>query len=143
MNRFKKILIANRGEIAVRIIKSAKKLGIQTVAVYSEVDQHSLHAQRADEAYCIGKQELSETYLNIEKIIDVARKSGSDAVHPGYGFLAENPLFVKACDDAGLVFIGPNTTAIRLMGNKIESRDFVSKRNKRVFLFGYLYRQAP
>lgn len=127
MKVFKKILIANRGEIAVRIIKSAKKLGIQTVAIYSEVDRHSLHVKKADEAYCIGKQELSETYLNIKKIIDVAKKSGSNAIHPGYGFLAENPLFVEACEKAGIVFIGPHTQAIKLMGNKIASREFVSK----------------
>lgn len=127
MNKFNKILIANRGEIAVRIIKSAKKTGIQTVAVYSEVDRDALHVELSDEAYCIGKQELSETYLNIEKIIQVALKSGSDAIHPGYGFLAENPLFVEACDNAGIVFIGPGTQAIKLMGNKIASREFVSK----------------
>jgi len=127
MKVFKKIVIANRGEIAVRIIKSAKKLGIQTVAIYSEVDRNALHVRKADEAYCIGKQELSETYLNIEKIIDVAKKSGSDAIHPGYGFLAENPLFVAACEKAGIVFIGPHTRAIKLMGNKIASREFVAK----------------
>lgn len=127
MKVFKKILIANRGEIAVRIIKSAKKLGIQTVAIYSEVDRNALHVKKADEAYCIGIQELSETYLNIEKIIDAAKKSESDAIHPGYGFLAENPLFVAACEKAGIVFIGPHTQAIKLMGNKIASREFVAK----------------
>ena len=127
MNGFKKILIANRGEIAVRIMKSAKKLGIQTVAVYSEVDKDALHVQKADETYCIGHRELSDTYLNIKKIIDVAIKSSCEAIHPGYGFLAENSLFVEACDNAGLVFIGPNANAIRLMGNKIESREFVKK----------------
>ena len=127
MKIFKKILIANRGEIAVRIIKSAKKLGIQTVAIYSEVDKDSLHIQKADEAYCIGQRELSETYLNIEKIIKTALDSGCDAIHPGYGFLAENGGFVKACMDAKIVFIGPHVRAISLMGNKIESREFVSK----------------
>ncbi len=129
MNIFKKILIANRGEIAVRIIKSAKKLGIETVAVYSQVDEGSLHIKMADEAYCIGEQELSETYLNIEKIIDTAVKSGCDALHPGYGFLAENPLLVKACEDNNITFIGPHTRAIQLMGNKIEARAFVKELN--------------
>lgn len=127
MNRFNKILVANRGEIAVRIIRSAKNLGIQTVAIYSEVDKEALHVQKADEAFCIGKQDLSETYLNIEKIISVAVKAGCDAVHPGYGFLSENPLFIEACEKAGIVFIGPHAKAIRLMGNKIESREFVGK----------------
>ncbi len=125
MKLFKKILIANRGEIAVRIIKSARKLGIETVAVYSKVDEDSLHVRYAGEAYCIGKQELSETYLNIDKIIDVAIKSGCDAIHPGYGFLAENPLLVKACQKNGITFIGPHTRAMQVMGNKIEARAFV------------------
>jgi len=127
MKVFKKILIANRGEIAVRIIKSAKKLGIRTVAIYSEVDKDSLHVQNADETYCIGHRELSETYLNIGKIIQTAIDSGCDAIHPGYGFLAENSDFVKACDKAKIVFIGPHAKAIQLMGNKIESREFVRK----------------
>jgi len=124
---FKKILIANRGEIAVRIMKAAVNLGIETVAVYSEVDIESYHVWMADEAYCIGKQELSDTYLNIEKIIDVAVSSGCDAIHPGYGFLAESPLLVEACEKAGITFIGPNTKSITLMGNKIEARKFVKE----------------
>jgi len=127
MKLFKKILIANRGEIAVRIIKSAHKLGIKTVAVYAEADEDALHVEMADEAYLLGGIELSDSYLNIEKIIDVAIKSGSEAIHPGYGFLAENPELVAACDKAGIVFIGPNTRAIQLMGNKIESRKFVKE----------------
>ncbi len=127
MKKFEKILIANRGEIAVRIIKSAKKLGIGTVAIYSEVDSDSLHVRMADEAYCIGKQELSETYLNIEKIIEVAQSTGCDGLHPGYGFLAESPLLVEACNNAAITFIGPNTNAITLMGNKIEARKFVKE----------------
>lgn len=125
MKIFKKILIANRGEIAVRVIKSAHKLGIKTVAIYSKIDKDSLHIHMADEAFCIGNQELSETYLNIEKIIEVALKSGSDAIHPGYGFLAESPLLVEACNKAGITFIGPNIRSITLMGNKIEARKFV------------------
>jgi acetyl-CoA carboxylase biotin carboxylase subunit len=127
MKLFTKILIANRGEIAVRVIKSAKKLGIKTVAVYSEVDENALHVEMADEAWCIGKQELSETYLNIEKIINIAKQSSSDAIHPGYGFLSENPLLVDACEKNNITFIGPNTNAIKLMGNKIEARSLVKK----------------
>lgn len=127
MKLFNKILIANRGEIAIRVIKSAKVLGIKTVTVYSQVEADALHVKSGDESYCIGKVELHDTYLNINKIIDVAVKSKCDAVHPGYGFLAENPLFVKACEDAGITFIGPNTTAMRIMGNKIEAREFAKK----------------
>ena len=125
MKIFNKILIANRGEIAVRIIKSAQKMGIQTVAVYSKVDADSLHIRQADEAHCIGDTALDETYLNIEKIIAIAKETNSDAIHPGYGFLAENPLLVQACEKAGIIFIGPSTKAIQLMGNKIEARAFV------------------
>lgn len=127
MKLFKKILIANRGEIAVRVMQSAHKLGIETVAVYSEVDEDSLHVRYAGEAYCIGKQELSETYLNIDKIIAVAVKSSCDAIHPGYGFLAENPLLVDACIKNGITFIGPHTRAMQIMGNKIEARAFVKE----------------
>jgi 3-methylcrotonyl-CoA carboxylase alpha subunit len=129
MKTFNKILIANRGEIAVRVIKTARKMGVKTVAVYSEVDADSLHVSQADESFCIGKAELSETYLNIEKIIHTAKDTGCDAIHPGYGFLAENPLFVEACDKAGIVFIGPNARAMKMMGNKIEARAFAKKIN--------------
>jgi len=111
----------------VRIIRSAQKLGIKAVAIYSEVDDNTPHVRMADESYCIGEVELSDTYLNIEKIIDIAKRSGAEAIHPGYGFLAENPDLVKACEDAGIVFIGPNSEAIRIMGNKIEARTFVKK----------------
>jgi len=128
MKLFKKILIANRGEIAVRIIKSAQKLGIYTVAIYSSADEDALHVEMADEAYSLGDSiELSDTYLDIDKIIQIAKQSQSEAIHPGYGFLAENPEFVAACDKAGIVFIGPNTRSIKLMGNKIASREFVKK----------------
>ena len=129
MKLFNKILIANRGEIAVRIIKSAKKLGIKTVAVYSLVDENSLHVEMADEAWCLGEQELSDTYLNIDKLINIAKQSSSEAIHPGYGFLAESPLLVDACQKNNIIFIGPNTNAIELMGNKIEARSFVKKLN--------------
>ncbi len=123
----RKILIANRGEIAVRIIRTAHTMGIKTVAIYSEIDADSLHVPMADEAWSIGEIELSDTYLNIGKIIGVARQSGCDAIHPGYGFLAENPLFAEACHEAGLVFIGPGAEAMRIMGNKIGARTFVGK----------------
>ncbi len=129
MNIIKKILIANRGEIAVRVMKTAKKLGIKTVAVYSEIDKDSLHVSYADDAHCIGESELSDTYLNIEKIIGIAKKTNCDAIHPGYGFMAENSQFVNACNDSGIIFIGPNTNSMKVMGNKIEAREFVKKLN--------------
>ncbi|MBN2236314.1 MAG: acetyl-CoA carboxylase biotin carboxylase subunit, partial [Bacteroidales bacterium] len=129
MKIFNKILIANRGEIAVRIIRSAKKMGIQTVAIYSKVDADSLHIQLADEAHCIGDSALSDTYLNIDKIIAVAKETDCQAIHPGYGFLAENSKFVKACEKAKIVFIGPSAKAMQLMGNKIEARAFVETLN--------------
>ena len=98
MKMIRKILVANRGEIAVRVMKTAKKLGIRTVSVYSAIDRDSLHVSYADEAWCIGDAELHDTYLNIQKILNIAAHSGSDAIHPGYGFLAENPLFPEACE---------------------------------------------
>lgn len=122
MKKFRKLLIANRGEIATRIIRSARDMGVKTVAIYADADSDSLHITHADEAYRIGREELAETYLNIEKIVDVAKRAGCDAVHPGYGFLAENPGFARAVKNAGLIFVGPSPEAIRLMGNKIEAR---------------------
>jgi acetyl-CoA carboxylase biotin carboxylase subunit len=119
---FKKILIANRGEIAVRIIRTCKEMGIETVAVYSDVDKKALHVQLADEAHLLGSAPPLESYLNIDKIIDIAQKSKVEAIHPGYGFLAENPLFSKRCEDEMIIFIGPNSEALRLVGDKIESR---------------------
>ena len=121
----KKLLIANRGEIAVRIIRTARRMGIRTVAVYSEIDTSSLHHTLADEAYCIGKSELSETYLNIPALIHIAKSSHCDALHPGYGFLSENPKLVKACNEAGIVFVGPEARVMEVMGNKIQARGFV------------------
>jgi len=122
----KRLLIANRGEIAVRIIRTARKMGIRTVAIYSEIDKSSLHHSFADEAYCIGKSELSETYLNIPAIIHIAKSSHCDALHPGYGFLSENPALVKACNDAGIIFVGPEANVMEVMGSKVEARNFVT-----------------
>jgi acetyl-CoA carboxylase biotin carboxylase subunit len=124
---FHKILIANRGEIAVRVIRACREMGIRTVAVYSEADRGALHARMADEAYAIGPAPSRESYLVIEKIIDVARRAKADGVHPGYGFLAENAAFAAACDDAKITFIGPSAASIQLMGSKIESRRAVAK----------------
>jgi propionyl-CoA carboxylase alpha chain len=126
---FKRILIANRGEIACRIIKSARRMGIQTVAVYSEADRDALHVEMADDAVLIGPPAASESYLLIEKIIEACKKSGAEAVHPGYGFLSERESFPRALQAAGLVFIGPNPGAIAAMGDKIESKKAAAKAN--------------
>jgi acetyl-CoA carboxylase, biotin carboxylase subunit len=119
---FGKILIANRGEIALRVICACKELGIPTVAVYSEADRYSLHVRFADEAVCIGPARSSESYLNVAAIISAAEITGSEAIHPGYGFLAENPNFAEVCETCKLTFIGPSPEAIRLMGDKNEAR---------------------
>ena len=115
---FKKILIANRGEIACRIIKTAQRMGIETVAVYSTIDTNSLHVCLADEAFFIGESKAHLSYLNIDAIIRAAKQSGAEAIHPGYGFLSENPLFAKACADAELVFIGPSIESMLAMSSK-------------------------
>ncbi|RZM92587.1 acetyl/propionyl-CoA carboxylase subunit alpha [Bradyrhizobium genosp. SA-3] len=124
---FKRILIANRGEIACRVIKTARRMGVQTVAVYSEADRDALHVEMADEAVLIGPPAAAESYLVIEKIVDACRKTGAEAVHPGYGFLSEREAFPRALEAAGLVFIGPNPGAIAAMGDKIESKKAAAK----------------
>jgi acetyl-CoA carboxylase biotin carboxylase subunit len=124
---FKKILIANRGEIAVRVIRACHEMGIAAVAVYSDVDRPSLHVRKADEAYPIGAPAASESYLNIQKILDVAARSGADAIHPGYGFLSENAKFARACADAGVKFIGPTAAAMDAMGSKTRARQAMER----------------
>jgi acetyl-CoA carboxylase biotin carboxylase subunit len=124
---FKKILIANRGEIAVRVIRACHEMGIAAVAVYSDVDRAALHVRKADEAYPIGAAAASESYLNIPKILDVAKRSGADAIHPGYGFLSENAKFAQACADAGVKFIGPTAAAMEAMGSKTRARQAMEK----------------
>ena len=124
---FKKILIANRGEIACRIMRTAKAMGMRTVAVYSDADAASLHVAMADEAYRLGPPPVLKSYLLIAKIIEACQESGADAVHPGYGFLAENPEFVEAVEGAGLTFIGPSANAIRQMGLKDAAKTLMEK----------------
>jgi acetyl-CoA carboxylase biotin carboxylase subunit len=124
---FKKVLIANRGEIALRVIRACKELGIKTVAVYSEADRDSLHVKFADEAVCIGPPPSKESYLNIPRIIAAAEITGADAIHPGYGFLAENADFAEICESSGIKFIGPSAESIRLMGDKATAKDTMRK----------------
>jgi acetyl-CoA carboxylase, biotin carboxylase subunit len=124
---FRKILIANRGEIAVRVIRACREMGIASVAIYSDVDRASLHVRKADEAYAIGPAAAAESYLNIPRILEAAKRSGADAIHPGYGFLSENPRFAAACADAGVKFIGPTAAAMEKMGSKTRARQTMEK----------------
>ncbi len=129
MPEISKILVANRGEIALRVMRSAREMGIKTVAVYSEADREALHVRFADEAVFIGPPPSSESYLRIEKIIDAARQTGAQAIHPGYGFLSENEDFAQAIEDAGMIFIGPSAKSIEVMGSKLAAKEAVAKFN--------------
>src|SRR6478672_2210471 len=120
---FRKVLIANRGEIAVRIMRTLREMRIESVAVYSDADRGSLHVRMADEAEHIGRSPSSESYLRIDRMIDAARAHRAEAIHPGYGFLSENAEFAAACEAAGIVFIGPSADAIRKMGSKTATRE--------------------
>ncbi len=124
---FKKVLVANRGEIAVRVIRACRELGIRTVAVYSEADRDSLHVRMADEAFCIGPPPAADSYLNIPNILSTAELLGVDAIHPGYGFLSEDPRFAEICRDAKITFIGPPPEAMEAMGNKAKAREIAQR----------------
>ena len=124
---FKRILIANRGEIAVRIVRACREMGIESVAVFSDVDRRALYVRKADYAYHIGPAQASESYLNFEKILDAARRSGAEAIHPGYGFLSENANFARACEQAGFKFVGPTAASMEMMGSKTRARQNMKK----------------
>ena len=124
---FNKILIANRGEIAVRIIRACREMGIRTVAVYSEADRDALHTQLADEAVCIGKAQSSDSYLNMERILSATIATKAEAIHPGFGFLSENSRFVEMCEKCNVAFIGPSAEVISRMGNKSEAKNTMRK----------------
>ncbi|MCX8172083.1 MAG: acetyl-CoA carboxylase biotin carboxylase subunit [Archaeoglobaceae archaeon] len=119
---FKKILVANRGEIAIRVMRTCREMGIRTVAIYSSADENALHRYYADEAYHVGKADPKDSYLNIERIVEIAKKAEAEAIHPGYGFVSENPFFAKRCEEEGIVFIGPTPEVLEISGSKIEAR---------------------
>ena len=122
MKFFDKILIANRGEIAIRVMRACRELDIETVAIYSDADKNALHVKYADEAFHVGEAHPSKSYLNMDRIIDIAHKSGSEGIHPGYGFLAENHRFAGLCEKEGIIFIGPSSKTIEMMGSKLGSK---------------------
>ena len=124
---FEKVLIANRGEIAIRVIRTLKEMGIGAIAVYSEADRETRHVREADEAYLLGPAVPAESYLNIEKILEVAEQAGADAIHPGYGFLAENAAFARAIGETDITWIGPPADAIDAMGSKTRAREIMEK----------------
>ncbi|HVN66528.1 MAG TPA: biotin carboxylase N-terminal domain-containing protein, partial [Methanomicrobiales archaeon] len=127
MTDFEKILIANRGEIAIRVMRACRELGIETVAIYSKPDENALHVKYADEGFCVGEAHPSKSYLNMPRIVEVARKAGAQAIHPGYGFLAENAPFARLVESEGLIFIGPHWRTIEAMGSKIGSKRMMRK----------------
>jgi len=127
MRKIQKLLVANRGEIALRVMRSAKEMGIATVAVFSSADRNALHVRYADEAVWIGEAPSAESYLRGDKIIEVAKQMRADAIHPGYGFLSENAHFAKAVQEAGLIFVGPPVEAIEIMGSKLAAKEAVKK----------------
>jgi len=129
---FSKILIANRGEIACRIMKTCRKLGIETAVVYSQADKECLHVKLADEAYLIGPPEPEKSYLRIDKIIETAEKCNAEAIHPGYGFLAERADFAEACEKAGIKFIGPTSNVLKVLENKVKTRQLMKKAGVKV-----------
>src|SRR5215211_5778251 len=124
---FEKVLVANRGEIAIRVMRALREMGITSVGVYSEADRETPHVREADESFLLGPPVPAESYLNIERILELAKDAGAEAIHPGYGFLAENAAFATACSDAGIVFIGPPASAIEAMGSKTRAREIMSE----------------
>ena len=143
MSLFKKILIANRGEIAIRVIRACKELGIRTVAVFSDIEREALHVQLADEAICIGPANSTLSYLNIPAILSAADVTDSEAIHPGYGFLSENPHFAEACATSNITFIGPSADNIRIGGDKSKARQVMKREDLRAAMREMLDHDGP